>query len=76
MNKEGKFQKKLWCCISGGEGNLVLSNELINVNWFTVYSFKADVSSCSSSSEQSKDSNQSIKRHIFRVLKENLWCGI
>ena len=34
MNKEGKFIKKLGCCIGGiaEQGSLVLSSELNNVN--------------------------------------------
>ena len=38
MNKEGKFIKKLGCCIGGiaEQGSLVLSSELNNVNWTVV----------------------------------------
>ena len=33
VNREGKFLKKLWCCVGGRvkKGNLVLSTELITL---------------------------------------------
>ena len=52
MNKEGKYLKKLWCCVGGRgnfAGNLVLTTELTKRNWRVK---KADVSSVSPSSER------------------------
>ena len=55
MNKGWKFLKKLWCCVSGGNKVIWLYQLSWKCKLATVISYKADVSSVSSSSERMEE---------------------